>query len=60
MLAQKEDLKIYLGKQCFIALMVVCFATALSLADTNKTLAQKLDTLRNIHGSFTFAVIGDT
>jgi len=60
MLAQKENLKIYLLKQCLMTLLVVCFAIGLSLADKNKTLTRELDTLRNIHGSFTFAVIGDT
>lgn len=59
MLVQKENLKIYLIKRCLIALLVICFAAILSFADTNKALTQKLDTLRNIHGVYTFAVIGD-
>jgi predicted phosphodiesterase len=55
----EEDLRMYL-KRCLIALLVVCFAAGASFAGTDRTSTQKIGTLRSIHGSFTFAVIGDT
>lgn len=44
----------------FSALLLISLSVALSYAETHETIAQKLDTLSKIRGSFTFAVIGDT
>ena len=47
-------------RSCFIALVVVCLTVAFSFEEKHETLSQKLDALGKIHGSFTFAVIGET
>ena len=47
-------------KRIVIAVAVVCLSASLSFAGTQGTFSKDIDALRKIHGSFTFAVIGDT
>ena len=47
-------------RQSILWLLVVCLTAGLAYAETSASLAQRLDKLKNIHGRFSFVVIGDT
>lgn len=57
---QRERSEIYLLTRYLVALLIVCLTIGLSAAETHDPLSRKLERLSNLHGSFTFAVIGDT
>lgn len=47
-------------KRVALSVVAVCLSVFVSFAGTDEALSRKLDTLRKIGGSVTFAVIGDT
>ena len=47
-------------RQFLLLLLVVCLTAGLASSETSKPLTQRLDKLKNIHGRFSFVVIGDT
>ncbi len=47
-------------RHCILLLLGVCLTAGLAYAETSKTLTQRLDKLKDIHGRFSFVVIGDT
>lgn len=46
-------------KESFVAFLILCITVTLSFADPYKGFAEKIEPLKKLRGSFTFAVIGD-
>lgn len=57
---RRESLRTHPIRQYLLLILIICLTSGLSFAGESKTLTQSLDKLKNIHGSFSFAVIGDT
>jgi hypothetical protein len=53
-------LKTHTIRQCLLLFLAVCLTAGLASGEASKPLTQRLDKLRNIHGRFSFVVIGDT
>ncbi len=46
-------------KESFVGFLILCITVTLSFADPYKDFAEKIEPLKKLRGSFTFAVIGD-